>query len=172
MALQLYQILRRLNLWPSKGQIVAVTKAYQDLFRLSLVDGKLCCMWRMADFKFDHSYCIGNLRAVGEEDGTDPNELLSRLTRRAIFIHSVISQYQGLRLADIPVGSNSIPPTACLITCTRRLRGRGPGRKQKRKQKKRQDVEAASSISVTSSATGSSKTSPTQARVPPNSEQQ
>ena len=129
-------------------------------------------MWRMADFKFEHSYCIGNLRAVGEEDGTDPNELLSRLTRRAIFIHSVISQYQGRRLADIPAGTNSIPPTACLITCVRILRGRGSGRKQKRKQKKRQGADVTSSISATSSATGSSKTSPTQARVPPNSEQQ
>ena len=140
---------------------MAVTKAYQDLFRLSLLDGKLCCMYRMADFKFEHSFCIGNLIAVGEEDGTDPNELLARITKRAIFIHSVITQHQGRRLADLPLGTISIPPTACLITSLKRLRCRGPGRKQKRKQKKRQEADVTSSISATSSATGSSKTSPT-----------
>ena len=76
----------------SKGQIAVMTKAYQDMFRMSQAGDMLCCMYRLAgNFKYEHSFSIGNLCAVGMEGGTDPRELLDRLTRRAMFIHKVIS---------------------------------------------------------------------------------
>jgi hypothetical protein len=62
--------------------------AYQDLIRPSEQGhGKLCCMHRVTGLKLEHSFNIINLSRQADRAYVD--DLIARLTRRAIFVHNV-----------------------------------------------------------------------------------
>ena len=73
-----------------------MTKVYQDLFRPSIKgDGKLCCMHRGtgAGFRFEHSFNLNTARAFGSPEVVKAPliDFLTRLARRAIHIHAVVT---------------------------------------------------------------------------------
>jgi len=49
-------------------------------------------MQRIANF--ENSLNIANLSMSRQKGGVEPGELLAKLTRRVIYFHSVITQYQ------------------------------------------------------------------------------
>ena len=117
LAYQLYLILIKKDVTPTEGQLVAVTKVYQDLFRPSIKgDGKLCCMHRGTGtgFRFEHSFNISTLRAFDSPEAAKAPllDLLSRLAWRAIHIHSVVTQHQGQNTDQIPQEVRAFPPQA------------------------------------------------------------
>jgi hypothetical protein len=91
LALKLYSILVRNGTWPSQGQMRAMTMAFEDLFRPSATrtDGKLCCLHRIADFKFQRSITPQNLRYAGNlpMGGVGIHQITANLARRAAYFH-------------------------------------------------------------------------------------
>ena len=85
LALKMYMVFTKFNKWPTQGQLIALTKVYQDLFKRSEIDGKLTCMKRIHKFKFEHSLYMSNLNLIGLVNQIPPDELAVRLTNRAIY---------------------------------------------------------------------------------------
>ena len=110
LALKMYQVLFGQRAMPNRGQVKVLTMVYEDLIRRSRTNGKLCCRARPANFRFEHSLNLDNLNRVGGEGGLQPGELVRRLTLRAIYFHSVITQYSGPNQSgDIPRSLREVP---------------------------------------------------------------
>ena len=71
-------------------------------------------MHRITNFKFEHSFNMGTLRALEspEVDITTLLDYLTRLARRAIHIHLVVTQHQGQNADQIPLEVRAFPPQA------------------------------------------------------------
>jgi hypothetical protein len=106
--------------------------AYQDLIRPSEQGhGKLCCMHRVTGLKLEHSFNMVTLDRPADRAQVD--DLVARLTRRAIFVHRLATQHQGQRVDQLPVEMASVPPSVSLITWVREPRARtqsGSGRQE------------------------------------------
>ena len=106
--------------------------AYQDLIRPSEQGhGKLCCMHRVIGLKLEHRFNIINLSRPADREKVD--DLIARLTRRAIFLHSVAAQHQGQRVDQLPAEMTTVPPSASLLTWAKEPRARtlsGSGRQE------------------------------------------
>ena len=61
------------------------------------------------------------------------DDLIARLTRRAIFVHNVATQHQGQRVDQLPAELTQMPSSACLTTWVKEPRARtlsGSGRQE------------------------------------------
>jgi hypothetical protein len=110
LALKMYQVFVGLRARPTRGQLKVLTMVYEDMIRRSRTRGKLCCRARPANFRFEHSLNLDNLSLVGTEGGMQPGELARRLTLRAIYFHTVITQYSGPNQSgEIPRNLRAVP---------------------------------------------------------------
>ena len=71
-------------------------------------------MHRITGFKFEHSFNMGTIRAFEspEDDKAPLLDYLTRLARRAIHIHLVVTQYQGQNADQIPLEMRAFPSHA------------------------------------------------------------
>ena len=76
-----------------------LTMIYQDLFRKSRLGGKLCCMTRPNGYRFVHGVNFQTLDLIGGQGQVQPGELTCRLTVRAIYFHSVLTEFRGPKSA-------------------------------------------------------------------------
>ena len=94
--------------------------AYEDLIRPSNhnTDGKLCCIHRIANFRFDRSINSQNIKWIGNLPlgGVDAHTVTTRLTRRAIHIHGFHTTHRGKKAAQLPDNAHTIPEGACIHT--------------------------------------------------------
>ena len=109
LSLKMYQVFVGLRAWPTRGQVKVLTMIYQDMIRRSRRGNKLCCRSRPANFRFEHSLNLHNLSLIGGEGAILPGELARRLTLRAIYFHSVITQYSGPNMGQPPSGLKEVP---------------------------------------------------------------
>ena len=92
------------------------------------------------------------------------DDLIARLTRRAIFVHNVATQHQGQRVDQLPAEMTAVPPSASLITWVKEPRARtlsGSGRHEAPV-----NLEELPSSRSASSHAGSSVGTPIQLMVP------
>ncbi len=67
LALELYRLLVRYDVWPTEGQLKVVTMVYEDLFKGRSQNAKMCCMWRVDDGRFAQSLTLNSLRVIDLE---------------------------------------------------------------------------------------------------------
>ena len=119
-------------------------------------------MHRITGLKLEHSFNMVTLdRPAGR---VQLDDLVDRLTRKAIFVHSLATQHQGQRVDQLPVEMTTVPPPASLITWVKEPRARtmsGSGR-----QEAPVNLEEQPSSRSVSSHAGSSVGTPIQLMVP------
>ena len=62
--LELFRYFTRHFIWPTSGQLKAMTMAYQDLFKGRTRKGKQKCMSRIKDIRIERSISIVNVRGL------------------------------------------------------------------------------------------------------------
>lgn len=131
--LEMYRHFCRYFTWPTSGQFKAVTMVYQDLFKGRSRRGKMRCMNRVKDFRFERSISIVNVRNMDSEaenwradpEGLRPLDTMTskaceRLARRAIHFHRFITDFRRTGNQNPPAEAKVVPPHACIHVVERR----------------------------------------------------
>ena len=145
--------------------------AYEDLIRPSNhnTDGKLCCIHRIANFRFDRSINSQNIKWIGNLPlgGVDAHTVMTRLTRRAIHIHGFHTTYRRQNVEQLPENAHVIPTAACIHTDLADNRGAfGARSKNEEKKGTSESISSYSASASNSESASASKGTPIQIVVP------